>query len=140
LDDLVLDISKYASRHPGGKFLLDATVGADVSKYFYGGYKMENSKSNKDGPYRHSMMARKVVSTLVYARINYIAPMGEVKVVSKTEIVKDTQTFTFEATSSGKDVWSLFYQDVHMIGKHFLVSNTRVPDVQRQYTVCSSMR
>jgi len=70
LDDLVLDVGRYASRHPGGKFLIDATVGRDVSKYFYGGYKMENSKSNRDSPYRHSMMARKVVSTIVYARLN----------------------------------------------------------------------
>jgi len=70
LDDLVLDVGRYASRHPGGKFLIDAIMGRDVSKYFYGGYKMENSKSNRDAPYRHSMMARKVVSTLVYARLN----------------------------------------------------------------------
>lgn len=74
LDDFVLDVSLYASRHPGGRFLIDATVGRDVSKYFYGGYKMENAKSNKDGPYRHSMMARKTVSTLIVARLNNPGP------------------------------------------------------------------
>jgi len=44
LDDFILDTERYASRHPGGQFLIEATVGRDVSKYFYGGYKMENSK------------------------------------------------------------------------------------------------
>lgn len=54
LDDLVLDVERYSSRHPGGKFLIDMVIGRDVSKYFYGGYKLENDPSNKDGPHRHS--------------------------------------------------------------------------------------
>ena len=42
LDDLVLDVSKYYSEHPGGKFLIEANIGRDISKFFYGGYAMEN--------------------------------------------------------------------------------------------------
>lgn len=61
IDDLVLDVGRYASRHPGGAFLIDMTIGRDVSKYFYGGYKLENSKSNRDKPYRHSQLARRTV-------------------------------------------------------------------------------
>lgn len=38
LDDLVLDVSEYASRHPGGAFFLKHSRGKDISKYFYGGY------------------------------------------------------------------------------------------------------
>jgi len=34
----------------------------------------------------------------------------------------------------------LFYEDIRMIGRHFLVTNDRIQDVQRQYTVCSTMR
>jgi hypothetical protein len=45
LDDLVLDISEYQTRHPGGKFFLEHNRGRDVSKYFYGGYKMEAKSS-----------------------------------------------------------------------------------------------
>jgi len=140
LDDLVLNVGRYASRHPGGKFLIDATVGRDVSKYFYGGYKMENSKSNRDAPYRHSMMARKCIPGLVYARLNEKAMTAEAGIIEKTDIVADTKAFTFECTDKAREVWSLFYQDIQMIGRHFLLTNTRVHSVQRQYTVCSSMR
>lgn len=42
LDDLVLDVSQYISCHPGGKFLLEHNFGRDISKFFYGGYSLEN--------------------------------------------------------------------------------------------------
>ena len=38
LDDLVLDVTKYMYAHPGGRYLLEANIGRDVSKFFYGGY------------------------------------------------------------------------------------------------------
>jgi len=37
LDNLVLNVEKYMSSHPGGKFLLESNIGFDISKYFYGG-------------------------------------------------------------------------------------------------------
>ena len=42
LDDLVLDISKYKFYHPGGMFVLQHNIGRDISKFFYGGYQLEN--------------------------------------------------------------------------------------------------
>jgi cytochrome b involved in lipid metabolism len=42
LDDLILDISKYQFYHPGGAFLLKYNIGRDISKFFYGGYQLEN--------------------------------------------------------------------------------------------------
>ena len=42
LDDLVLDVSKFMGEHPGGLFSLEHNVGRDVSKFFYGGYSLEN--------------------------------------------------------------------------------------------------
>ena len=42
LDDMVLDVSKFKSEHPGGQFLIDFHIGRDVSKFFYGGYVLEN--------------------------------------------------------------------------------------------------
>lgn len=84
LDDFILDTKRFASRHPGGQFLIDSTVGRDVSKYFYGGYKMENNKHNMDGPYRHSMSARKIVQGLIVARLNNPAPKALAKIVERT--------------------------------------------------------
>jgi cytochrome b involved in lipid metabolism len=42
LDDMVLDVEKFRNDHPGGKFLIDFHIGRDVSKFFYGGYVLEN--------------------------------------------------------------------------------------------------
>ena len=40
LDNQVLDIERYAGAHPGGKFVLTKNYGRDISKFFYGGYKL----------------------------------------------------------------------------------------------------
>ena len=42
LDDLVLNVEKFKCEHPGGRFLLEHSIGRDISKYFYGGYTLEN--------------------------------------------------------------------------------------------------
>lgn len=42
LDDLVLDVSWFMGEHPGGLFTLEHNVGRDISKFFYGGYSLEN--------------------------------------------------------------------------------------------------
>jgi cytochrome b involved in lipid metabolism len=39
---MVLDVRKFRSEHPGGQFLIDFHIGRDVSKFFYGGYVLEN--------------------------------------------------------------------------------------------------
>ena len=38
LDDLVLDVTEFKAKHPGGKFVVEHNIGRDVSKFFYGGY------------------------------------------------------------------------------------------------------
>ena len=43
LDDMVLDINKFIPQHPGGKFVLEHTIGRDISKFFYGGYNLEGN-------------------------------------------------------------------------------------------------
>ena len=61
LDDLVLDISHYAENHPGGRFLLHHNIGRDVSKFFYGGYSMENFNGNPKA-HTHTNIARVIVN------------------------------------------------------------------------------
>ena len=67
LDDLVLDVRKFKSEHPGGQFLLDFHVGRDIGKYFYGGYVLENGTGLK--PCRHSNVARMIVNDLAVAKL-----------------------------------------------------------------------
>ena len=64
LDDLVLDVTQFASCHPGGRFVIDKNIGRDASKYFHGGYSYEASAKN----HAHSNYARTIVNSLIVAR------------------------------------------------------------------------
>jgi len=63
LDDMILDVSKFKSHHPGGRFVINHNIGRDISKFFYGGYTLENYEGLK--PYTHSNIARTVVNTII---------------------------------------------------------------------------
>lgn len=43
LDDIVLNLETYADMHPGGAFLINYTVGRDVSKFFFGSYTLDGN-------------------------------------------------------------------------------------------------
>ena len=76
LDDLVLNVEDFFLYHPGGKFLLQQTLGRDISKYFYGGYSLEPQTVS---PHRHSDQARQIVNSLTVARLAH----GKVEEVPK---------------------------------------------------------
>jgi len=44
LDSYVLDIKNFLNNHPGGRFSVEYNIGRDVSKFFHGGYSLENHK------------------------------------------------------------------------------------------------
>ncbi len=60
LDNLVLKVDEFVSAHPGGKFVIQHCVGRDISKFFFGGYSLENSQSSKG--HNHSNFARMIVN------------------------------------------------------------------------------
>jgi len=64
LDNLVLNLESYIHQHPGGAFLMEQTVGRDISKFFYGAYTLDgntNSPSGKNPALTvHSNVARKI--------------------------------------------------------------------------------
>ena len=66
LDNLILDLSEYSKKHPGGQFVMDRTVGKDVSKFFYGGYSLDSNqnvvKSGSAHIWNHTNIARKIVN------------------------------------------------------------------------------
>lgn len=59
MNDLILDVSRYQTTHPGGQFLLEKNLGRDIAKYYDGGYTMENSNGQK--PIRHTYQARAII-------------------------------------------------------------------------------
>jgi cytochrome b involved in lipid metabolism len=94
LDDMVLDVSKFKPNHPGGKFVLEFNVGRDVSKFFYGGYTLENSLGM--APHTHSNIARRIVNTLAIARLEDSAAVFNVKIDEKIPINSTCSTFVMK--------------------------------------------
>jgi cytochrome b involved in lipid metabolism len=43
LNELVLDIQDYDLHHPGGKFMIRNNIGRDISKFYYGGYAIQDN-------------------------------------------------------------------------------------------------
>jgi Cytochrome b5-like Heme/Steroid binding domain len=94
LDDLVLDVSKFKSEHPGGQFVLDFHIGRDVSKFFYGGYVLENSSGL--APHTHSNVARAIVNGMIIGKLTTASETFEGRIVSTHDINKNTKVFTFQ--------------------------------------------
>jgi hypothetical protein len=70
--------------HPGGKFSLEHNIGRDVSKFFHGGYSLENFKKVKE--HRHSNDARMIVRNLIIGTL-------ENHVSTKKMIVKNINRY-----------------------------------------------
>lgn len=92
LDDMVLNVESFRADHPGGQFLIDFHVGRDVSKFFYGGYVLENQSGMS--PYTHSNVARSIVNSLAIAKL--IAQSETLQgVISSSHVInKSTKVFT----------------------------------------------
>lgn len=82
LDDMVLDIGPYMENHPGGKFAMEANIGRDVSKFFYGGYSLENINPVK--PHTHSNAARRLIDKYAIANLEKTAPIYKMKIKDAT--------------------------------------------------------
>jgi cytochrome b involved in lipid metabolism len=103
LENLVLDVGDYMDNHPGGRFLLEHTVGRDISKFFYGGYALDGNATGQALANAHSNQARAQVESLIVAQlIPNLAAKGAQLVPFSAHIIKRepanafTNTITFE--------------------------------------------
>lgn len=94
LDDLVLDVSSFRFSHPGGKFVIDHNVGRDISKFFYGGYVLENLSGMK--PHTHTNIARCIVNRLIIGRLEERAKTFQARIAEKSEVNDNTFCFTLK--------------------------------------------
>jgi hypothetical protein len=104
LDNLVLDVTKFLDEHPGGKFSLEHNIGKDVSKYFHGGYSLENLKKVKE--HRHSNDARMTVSKLIVGTLESqpIVKLMNVKNVNRyANLSGNTKTIEFSEYQNDND-------------------------------------
>ena len=70
LDELVLDVNDYMDNHPGGRFLLEHNIGRDISKFYYGGYALDNNHIHRGTKaHAHSNIAASAVTTMIVARL-----------------------------------------------------------------------
>lgn len=140
MDNCVLDMDEYAGIHPGGKFVLEKTVGRDVSKFFYGGYQMVSGA--EEFPFNHSALAMSISQTFVVANLagqEHVAPI--LTQMAGKEIINSIATmFTLKTTDSKKvHDFKLWYSEFTKLGQHFLVYGQKNMTIKRQYTICSSI-
>ena len=84
IDDFVLDITRFLYEHPGGTFSLKQNIGRDVSKFFHGGYSLENKIKVQE--HRHSNDARKVVNDLIIGKLERASAFRQMKIKSLDRI------------------------------------------------------
>jgi hypothetical protein len=126
LDNIVLDLSEYANKHPGGSFVINRTVGKDVSKFFYGGYALDsNSEAVKSGNahvWNHSNIARKIVNQLAVARlVTCDTPAFSAKIIENVALNNKTSCLTFKSENGVVPGISSYYPELEMLGQHYLV-------------------
>lgn len=110
LDDLVLDVGKYAEFHPGGTFLIEQTVGRDVSKFFHGGHALDGNSSDPKVTterYSHTNVARIIANGMaiaVYAgRVNTPKYIGYINHKLTHNWNEHTATYTFDLFTNEKE-------------------------------------
>ena len=79
--------------------MISYNIGRDISKFFYGGYLLENEKGAK--PYRHGNMAKRIINDIIIGKLVSPAPRFIGKVIEKTEVNLNTATFTIKAIDYG---------------------------------------
>ena len=127
--------------------MLQHNVGRDVSKFFYGGYSLEDNMGDKPAQgYFHSTFAKIIVCDLAIARFDIHAVQSRECIIKEelcSKVNSTTKTIVFESIADEKvHNWKKNYADIDSIGRHFRVRNMTDTDrdgVWRHYTICNSM-
>jgi hypothetical protein len=122
--------------HPGGVFVMNHNIGRDISKFFHGGYTLINSRGTT--PYTHSNIARRICNGLAVAHLGETTSTFKASLVSVDMINKTSATVSMSLPESVKGV-SLFYSDLSMIGKHYLLQSVGNHNIKRHYTISNCM-
>jgi cytochrome b involved in lipid metabolism len=162
LDALVIDVESFLNHHPGGRFLVDNNIGRDISKFFHGGYSMENV--DRVHCYDHTNDARVMCLKLAVGRLRN--PYEERKVFKQVGVDryanmnKTTATYKWASEEPSKYtgiVAPCSLIDVSLIAKHYMIKVTShsciglrtspigtfdhtLRGMKRHYTECFAMR
>jgi len=102
LDEYVLDISEFMYAHPGGTFSLSHNIGRDISKFFHGGYSLEQIYKVRE--HKHSNDARRICNSLI---------IGHLQSCSQTRVMNVTGKH-YKTNSSGT-IKTVEFVDVYNI-------------------------
>ncbi len=146
LDDLVLDVSEFYKVHPGGKFVIEHTVGTDIAKFFYGGYSLEdNMLPTPAFGFKHSNYARMIANDIAIGRFD-CGEQGSVVSYCRLRTDKDnvvnklTRSFVLETLDKQpRKNYKSYYPGLKHLTRHFWIRNMRNPAVIRHYTTCNAM-
>lgn len=84
LDKLVLNVYDFIAVHPGGKFVINHNVGSDISKFFFGGYCLEDNLTGRSVGHAHSVYAKMIVNDLAIAVLDAdLTSTSQMSVLSK---------------------------------------------------------
>ncbi len=118
--------------------MIDFHVGRDVSKFFYGGYVLENQSGMT--PHNHSNVARTIVNSLAIAKLTSSSVTFEGRITSNHQINKTTKVFTLEITTPDVSYSVPASTNVDTFGKHYLFRSLNNRGVRRHYTLSSCMK
>jgi cytochrome b involved in lipid metabolism len=142
VDNLVLDVAEFIPVHPGGKFVIRNLVGTDVSKFFFGGYSLEENTVGRPKGHLHSPYAKMIVNDLavgIYERDIPVRTEVVQQVQSRCNAVNsETQTVVLMAEQES-ECFRSYWGDHRMIGKHFRVQYSGKLCLSRHYTICNVM-
>ena len=146
LDDLVLDVKEFSKYHPGGRFVIEHTIGTDIAKFFYGGYCLEDNLGPKPAfGWRHSNYARMIANDIAIAQFD-CSPVGSTvaRCVLRTDLDNKvnrlTRSFFFETVDlKPRTNYKAYFPGTKNLTKHFWIRNMSQPGVIRHYTTCNAM-
>ena len=133
LDDLVLDMGNYITNHPGGRFSMEANIGRDVSKFFYGGYALENQGDLAVKPHTHSNDARKLVEKFAIGYLDKKTYVNQFNIQSAHPANGEgtTQTIVFNNKQGERraddNATNNSLLNPTCIAKHYVVKSTALP-------------
>ena len=95
LDNQVLDVALFPGQHPGGKFVFTKNYGRDISKFFYGGYKLVQIPTEIS--YTHSAVATIQAGQMAVGHIEgqHDCRPVSMRISERIKVNKNTSTFRF---------------------------------------------
>ena len=146
LGNKVYDLTDWT--HPGGNFIIQACLGREIGRYFYGNYALEGTNMK---PHKHSALTLKQINSFY---VGEISNFESILVSKKTELPATSQVVSEWKISSIRQVTETvsevnfvseefkvknFGTSPSWLGRHFTVSFARDNSAARLYTTAVSL-